>query len=142
MYTYLIIDDEELIRKGTIKKLSAMEDQVTCIGEAENGQDGIEKIKELHPDIVVLDMQMPIMDGTRLLPYLAENYPNLPLIVISGYRDFDYIKQAISAQAIDYVLKPFGKEAIQKCMSDALKRLEDQNAIRTQLSNCCGQAFL
>lgn len=135
MYTYLIIDDEELIRKGTIKKLSAMEDQVTCIGEAENGQDGIEKIKELHPDIVVLDMQMPIMDGTRLLPYLAENYPNLPLIVISGYRDFDYIKQAISAQAIDYVLKPFGKEAIQKCMSDALKRLEDQNAIRTQLSN-------
>lgn len=135
MYTYLIIDDEELIRKGTIKKLSPMENQVTCIGEAENGHDGIEKIKELHPDIVVLDMQMPVMDGTKLLPYLSENFPKIPLIVISGYRDFDYIKHAISAQAIDYILKPFSREAIQKCMTDAIKRLESENAMRTKILN-------
>lgn len=135
MYTYLIIDDEELIRKGTQKKISPLSDRITCIGEAQNGLEGIEKIKELHPDIVVLDMQMPGMDGTQLLPYLSQHYPNLPLIVISGYRDFDYIKHAISAQAIDYILKPFSKEAIQKCILDAIGRLENQNAIKTQLSN-------
>ncbi|MBQ1311648.1 MAG: response regulator, partial [Blautia sp.] len=48
--------------------------------------------------------QMPVMDGTQLLPYLAGHYPDLPLIVISGYRDFDYIKHALSANAVDYVL--------------------------------------
>ena len=102
MYTYIVIDDESLIRKGTIKKLQPMEDRITCIGEADNGKAGIELIQEVHPDIVILDMQMPIMGGKELLPYLAENYPDMPLIVISGYRDFDYVKQAISAAAIDY----------------------------------------
>lgn len=62
---------------------------------------------------------MPIMGGKELLPYLAENYPEMPLIVISGYRDFDYVKQAISAAAIDYILKPFSKEAIQNCVCRA-----------------------
>ena len=92
MYTYIVIDDESLIRKGTIKKLQPMEEQITCIGEADNGKAGIELIQEVHPDIVILDMQMPIMGGKELLPYLAENYPDMPLIVISGYRDFDYVK--------------------------------------------------
>ena len=96
MYTYIVIDDESLIRKGTIKKLQPMEDLISCIGEADNGKAGIELIQEVHPDFVILDMQMPIMGGKELLPYLAENYPEMPLIVISGYRDFDYVKQAIS----------------------------------------------
>ncbi len=135
MYTYLIIDDEELIRKGTQKKISPLSDKITCIGEAENGLEAIEKIRELQPDIVILDMQMPAMDGTQLLPYLAQNYPNLTLIVISGYRDFDYIKHAISAQAIDYLLKPFSREAIQKCVLDAIERLEKRNGIKARLSN-------
>ena len=60
MYTYIVIDDESLIRKGTIKKLQPMEEQITCIGEADNGKAGIELIQEVHPDIVILDMQMPI----------------------------------------------------------------------------------
>ena len=93
MYTYIVIDDESLIRKGTIKKLQPMEEQISCIGEADNGKAGIELIQEVHPDFVILDMQMPIMGGKELLPYLAENYPEMPLIVISGYRDFDYVKQ-------------------------------------------------
>ena len=72
---------------------------------------------------------MPIMGGKELLPYLAENYPEMPLIVISGYRDFDYVKQAISAAAIDYILKPFSKEAIQNCVSRAIERLEDSQTL-------------
>lgn len=129
MYTYIVIDDESLIRKGTIKKLQPMEDQITCIGEADNGKAGIELIQEVHPDIVILDMQMPVMGGKELLPYLAENYPDMPLIVISGYRDFDYVKQAISASAIDYILKPFSKEAIQECISRAIEHLENHQTL-------------
>lgn len=135
MYTYIVIDDEKLIRKGTIKKLQPMEDKIKCIGEADNGQSGITLIQEVHPDIVILDMQMPVMGGKELLPYLAENYPQMPLIVISGYKDFDYVKQAISADAVDYILKPFSKEAIQECVSRALERIEDSQALSRKLND-------
>ena len=101
MYTYVIIDDEELIRKGTIKKLEILKDQVQCIGEAEEGGKGIRLIESLHPDFVVLDMQMPGIDGMELLPWLSDHYPEMPLIVISGYRNFDYIKPAISSNALE-----------------------------------------
>ena len=132
MYTYLVIDDEELPRKGIIQKLSYLEN-VTCIGEASDGKEGIQKIEELHPNIVILDMQMPIMDGTKLLPYLFKKYPELPLIVVSGYRDFDYIKGAISAHAIDYILKPFSREDIQNCVLTAIKKIEDEHKIQNQI---------
>lgn len=135
MYTYIIIDDESLIRKGTIKKLSSMGDTIQCIGEASDGREGIQLIREQRPDLVILDMQMPGMDGTELLAYLAEQYPGMPLIVISGYRDFDYIKHAIAADAIDYLLKPFGREAIQECVHRAIERLENSETISRQLSD-------
>lgn len=135
MYTYVIIDDEQLIRKGTIKKLQPMCDTVSCIGEAEDGLSGISMIEEKNPDFVILDMQMPGMDGTKLLPYLAEHYPQMPLIVISGFRDFDYIKHAITANAIDYLLKPFSKEALRKCVQNAIERLELSQSISRQITD-------
>lgn len=134
MYTYVIIDDEELIRKGTRKKIEPLADTVTCIGEAENGKEAIRLVAELSPDFVIMDMQMPIMDGMELLPYLAEQYPNMPLIVISGYRDFDYIKQAFSSNAVEYLLKPFSKEMIGKCITDAISRLEHHSVLQNQIT--------
>lgn len=125
MYSYIIIDDEALIRKGTEKKLSDLSDIVTCIGQADNGKEGLVLIEKVRPDIIILDMQMPIMDGTQLLPYLSGHYPDIPLIVISGYRDFDYINHAIKAKAIDYILKPFSRDDIQKSMKDAIAKLEE-----------------
>ena len=133
MYRYVIIDDESLIRKGTVKKIENMRSDVTCIGEAENGESGIRLIEELGPDFVILDMQMPGMDGTQLLPYLSEHYPQMPLIVISGFRDFDYMKHAISANAVDYLLKPFSREAISGCITSAIKRFENSQKITQQI---------
>ncbi len=126
MYTYIIIDDETLIRKGTIKKLERTAHEVDCIAEASEGAEGIALIEKLQPDFVILDMQMPGMNGTELLPYLAEHYPDMPLIVISGYRDFNYLKHAFSADAIDYLLKPFGHEAIGACVEKAIERLKNR----------------
>lgn len=133
MYTYIVIDDEELIRKGTIKKLEPMSDRITCIGEASEGGEGLELISRLHPDFVILDMQMPGINGLELLPALADKYPDLPLIVISGYRNFDYIKQAISSNALEYVLKPFSREAIQEVVLKALEKLENRTHMYDQI---------
>ncbi len=134
MYNYLVIDDEYLIRKGTIKKLSALADQITCIDEAENGKEATEKIEALKPDFVIMDMQMPVMGGMELLPYLSEHYPEMPLIVISGYRDFDYVQKAISANAIEYILKPFSAETIQKTVLQVIQKLDNTASIQNQLT--------
>ena len=124
MYTYIIIDDEPLIRKGTQKKLESLSHILTCCGEASNGAEGLELIDQLKPDIVILDMQMPIMDGTDLLPVLSSKYPSIALIVISGFQNFDYMKQAISAKVIDYILKPFSREEIQQTVLKIIESLQ------------------
>ena len=131
----MIIDDEDLIRKGTIKKLEILKDRVECIGEASEGGEGIRLIESLRPDFVVLDMQMPGINGMELLPWLSEHYPDMPLIVISGYRNFDYIKQAISSNALEYLLKPFSREAIRDVTLKAIARIEDRSQIYDQIRN-------
>lgn len=133
MYKYVIIDDESLIRKGTIKKLEALKNLVSCCGEASNGKEGIALIENCHPDFVILDMYMPVMNGMELLPYLSDFYPHLPLIVISGYQKFDYIKQAITSKAIDYILKPFSAEEIQKTVLSTIDILKNKEHIETQI---------
>lgn len=133
MYNYIIVDDEPLIREGTLKKLEPLNDQIQCIGEADNGQQAIDLIRRLSPSFVILDMEMPVMDGTQLLSYLSKNYPALQLIVISGYKNFDYIKHAISAKVIDYILKPFTDEQIQSTVLEALSRLRKDESIDAKI---------
>lgn len=133
MYTYLLVDDEALTRKGTIKKLEGLADRITCIAEAENGSQALEKIKEFDPDIIITDMNMPIMDGTQFLSILSKEYPQKQVLVISSYKDFEYMHQAIKANAIDYILKPFGKEDIEKCILRAIEQLETNTSIEQQI---------
>ncbi|MDR1638749.1 MAG: response regulator [Clostridiales bacterium] len=123
MYQYIVVDDERLVRKGTIAKLKGMEDKLVCIGEADNGQAALDLIESLSPQIVVTDMNMPVMDGLLLLPQIMEKHPDMQLVVISGYRDFEYAKQAVMAKAVDYLLKPFSSESLQAAMGKAIDAL-------------------
>ncbi|WP_195415222.1 response regulator transcription factor [Enterocloster citroniae] len=133
MYQYIIVDDESLIRQGIRKQLEPLGDLVACAGEASNGREAISLIETCSPSIAIIDMQMPIMPGTQLLPYLSQHFPKIQLIVISGYKDFDYIKHALSANAIDYILKPFSRKQIQDVVQKAVKRLENVMAISNQI---------
>ncbi|WP_099468952.1 response regulator [Konateibacter massiliensis] len=133
MYTYIVVDDESLIRKGTIKKLEALQETVCCIGEASNGTEALALIENTNPDIIITDMNMPIMDGTQFLPLLTELYPQKRLIIISGYKDFEYTKHAISAKAVDYILKPFSKEEIQKTVLKAVKQIADNDELQNKI---------
>lgn len=128
MYTYLIIDDEPLIRRGTKKKLEPLSHLLCCCGEASDGKEGLVLVEKLQPDIVILDMQMPVMDGTELLPALSSRFPSIALIVISGFQNFDYMKQAISSKVIDYILKPFSKEEIQQTVLKTIESLKHKEA--------------
>jgi len=135
MYHYIVIDDEELTRKGTIAKLNPMSDTVTCIGEANDGKEALTLIDKHDPDIIITDMNMPNMDGTSLLPILTEKYPDKPIIIISGYKDFEYTKHAIRAKAVDYILKPFGEDEIQASVKNAISSLMDTISAHTKMAN-------
>lgn len=133
MYTYVIIDDENLTRKGTIKKLLPLADTVTCAGEASNGEEALEVINKVNPDIIITDMNMPIMDGIEFLPLLSKAHPNKQIIVISGYKDFEYTKQAIMAKAVNYILKPFSREEIQASVKHAIQMINDKTSLQKEI---------
>lgn len=130
MYTYIIIDDERLIRLGLISKVKEINtEEFQCIGEASNGLEGLQLISEAEPDIVITDMKMAKMDGVEFLQRLHEAHPGIPVIVLSGYKAFDYMNQAIEHGVVGYVLKPFSSEELEKQLLKAVARLEQQKNI-------------
>lgn len=133
MYSYMIVDDEPLIRRGIRKKLECVSHKISCCGEAGNGVMALEKVEQLHPDVIITDMKMPLMDGQELLPILAERYPDIYIIVISGYRDFEYTQGAIRAKAIDYQLKPIKEEELAASVLRAIEMKEKQTAYLREL---------
>ncbi len=129
MYQALIIDDENPVRiaiaaLGHWHSLGIKEPAY-----ATNGKDGLYCMRELHPDIVFVDMQMPIMGGAEFLKIAKEEFPNTKFIVVSGYDYFEYAHAAIQSGAIDYLLKPVVEEDLDAALQKAVKLLNLENEI-------------
>ncbi|WP_294155723.1 response regulator [uncultured Clostridium sp.] len=102
----LIIDDEFIMRQG-IKYMTDWEKEgFKIIGQASNGQEAIELIKKEQPHIIISDIVMPQIDGIELSQYIQNNYPDISIIILSSYSDFEYVKSSFQNGAIDYLLKP------------------------------------
>ncbi|MCR8659357.1 response regulator [Paenibacillus endoradicis] len=106
MINVLIVDDELEIRKGLYLKIDWQELGFNIIAEAINGADAIEQLSEHSIDVVITDMNMPVMDGVGLLSYIQQHYPSIKAVVLTGYDDFAYTKAAIRHRAVEYLLKP------------------------------------
>lgn len=123
MYKVLIVEDEKLIRKGLIFSINWSEYNCSVVGEAENGKEGSEKILEYEPDIVIMDINMPVMNGLKMLEKTFDEVEYCA-IVISGHSDFDYAKQAIHYGVSEYLLKPVDHEELKRALVRATKHLE------------------
>ena len=106
LYKVLIVDDEEEIRLGIIKKINWEEHGFLVVGDAENGKDAMEKVERLQPDIIITDIMMPFMDGLELAEYVSKVYPSTKIIIFSGSDDLEYAHKAIKINVVEYVLKP------------------------------------
>ncbi|TCL74120.1 two-component system response regulator YesN [Hydrogenispora ethanolica] len=105
MLRVLIVDDDSFSRTD-LKTMIEWENRGFCItGEANNGLNAIQLMEKELPDIVITDMYMPSMDGIGLIDYIEQNYPQIRVIAVSAYDDFDYVRQSMKKGAIDYVLK-------------------------------------
>jgi len=133
MHKVLIIDDEPWSRE-VVKALGAWENlQLSVIGEAEDGTEGLKLIGELEPHIVITDMRMPGLEGVELLKAMNERFPSLKIIVMSGYDDFVYLKQAIRSRAVEYLLKPIDPKELHASLSQCVRELE-QAQIKVNIS--------
>lgn len=141
MYRVLIVDDEPEIRQGLRLKADFAGLGLSVIGEAGNGMEAMERLACERVDIVITDMNMPVMNGVSVLEDCRRLYPELKLIVITGYEDFQYARAAVRNQARDYLLKPVtGDEltAVLRKVKEELDRdhgdLDRQAVIQWRLS--------
>lgn len=106
MCKILIVDDEYLLRQGIKHLVDWNKESFEIVGEASNGKEALSLIETLKPHIVITDIVMPIMDGLELVRYIKENYPEIQIVILSGYSDFDYVKSTFKLGVNDYILKP------------------------------------
>lgn len=130
MYKLLIVDDELWSRRLIKEVLDWKSLGFDRIHEAENGLEALEQLKT-HHHLMVMDMRMPGMDGVELLERMGQAHKTR-IIVMSGYDDFDYIRQALKGRAIDYLLKPIIKDELERAVRQAVSVIR-QDDIETNL---------
>lgn len=130
-YRYVIIEDEPIVRRGTELKMSRTLLPLKLVGEADNGIDGLSIIRRLQPDIAVIDMRMPDMDGATMMRQLRKENIDIELIVASGYSDFEYAREGIRYDACAYLLKPFSDDELREAVLSAIHRMERRAAAHT-----------
>ncbi|WP_195987292.1 response regulator [Clostridium sp. D53t1_180928_C8] len=126
LYKILIVDDEEEIRLGVIKKINWESYGFKVIGDAANGVEAWEKATNLKPDIVMTDIRMPFMDGLELSAKIQEIMPATKIIIFSGCDDFEYAQKAISINVSEYVLKPINSENLIEILKKLKCKLDEE----------------
>lgn len=107
----LIVDDDALIR-DSLKMLLQMEPDIQVTGTAVNGQEALEKAGEQNPDLVLMDIRMPVMDGVISTKRIKETHPHIKIVILTTFKDDEYIKEALKNGAEGYILKSQPAESI------------------------------
>ncbi|MDJ0682415.1 MAG: response regulator transcription factor, partial [Xenococcaceae cyanobacterium MO_167.B52] len=100
----LVVDDQKMIREG-LKALIKIEPNLEVVGTSENGEDAIKKVESLNPDVVLMDMEMPGMDGVTATKAICQKFPNVKVLVLSTFDTEDYVSHSLSSGAMGYLLK-------------------------------------
>ncbi|KST62077.1 response regulator [Mastigocoleus testarum] len=113
MIKVLLVDDQHLIRQG-LKALLELETDLQIVGEAENGKEAIRVIPQLEPDVVMMDIRMPVMDGVAATKEIQQNFSNIKVLVLTTFDDDEYVTKALQNGATGYLLKdtPSGEVAV------------------------------
>ncbi|QSB48731.1 response regulator [Parageobacillus toebii] len=100
----LIVDDHHVVRRGLVFFLNTQK-EINVVGEAANGEEAVERVKELQPDVVLMDLVMPVMDGVEATKKIKEIFPHVKILILTSFSDVDHVIPAIRAGASGYQLK-------------------------------------
>lgn len=142
MRKVMIIDDEKWIRRGLIQSIAWDRFGLELSGEAGDGDTAYEMAVWNKPDLIFLDMRMPGLEGKELLGLFHRELPDTITIVVSGYADFEYTKEAIRHKAFDYLLKPVKKEDLHAVLAKAVEELGHRDTLKRKDSANQGAEWL
>jgi len=107
----LIVDDHFIIREG-LRLIFDTVSEIALVGEAVNGQEALAQVSKLNPDVVLMDLQMPVMDGITSIKKLRESHPTLAIIILTTYRENDLVLRGLKAGASGYLLKDTDRQTL------------------------------
>jgi two-component system response regulator YesN len=128
MLKVLIVEDEDIIRKGLVYTFDWIKVDCTIVGEACDGQEGLKLIRVLSPDIVITDIRLPEIDGLKMIE-LASRTNAFCSIILTGYSEFEYAKQAVSLKVFEYLLKPVDEEKLAQTITRVHAYFEQMSLI-------------
>jgi len=111
MIRVLLVDDQSIIRQG-LKALLELEPDLQIVGDADNGQNAIKQVEVLQPDVVLMDIRMPVMDGIAATKAICQRFANTKVLVLTTFDDDVYVAEALQVGAIGYLLKDMPSEEL------------------------------
>lgn len=114
----LLVDDEIMIREGFKRLFDWDAHGCEVVGEAADGMEAISQIDALRPDIVIMDINLPVMNGLKVIQLSRIKHQDVAFVIVSGYDDFAYCREALRLQITDYILKPVNYEEFGSCINN------------------------
>ncbi len=133
MYKLLVADDEYWTREKIRNMLNWEEYQITFMNPAQDGEEVLRIVEKDRPDILITDINMPFVNGVDLVRKVKREYPDIVVFVISGYDDFEYVKQTLMDGAINYLLKPVARIDLVGALSKALEVISKKEENEKQI---------
>ncbi len=124
MWKVLIADDEPKVRRGLRGTIERSQGDMSIIAEAEDGQAALAVVKEERPDILLIDIRMPFIDGLQLIEQINAVTRDCVIIVVTGHDEFEYAKRALQLRVFDFILKPVSQEQLVEVLARARIELE------------------
>ena len=138
----VLADDHTVVRQG-LRALLVSEEDIDIVGEAENGRQAIQLVKELLPDVAVIDIAMPVLNGLEATRQITHSFPSTKVLILSSYSDDDYIQQLTEAGAAGYLVKQTAANDLLKAIREAHKgNAFFSPAIAKRLGDQCREAFV
>lgn len=129
MYKLLIADDEQLERKALRHIVKRYLPELEVVGEARNGGEAVELVREHEPQIILMDIKMPGKSGLEAAKEIKQLYPNTNIIILTAFDYFDYAKTAVQVGAVDYLLKPIRPQELSKVLQNCIDGLDDRKSM-------------
>lgn len=124
MYKVLVVDDEQIVLDAVRFIVSKREDNLVVCGTAGSGREAIELTKKLMPDIIIMDIRMPGINGIDAIKEIKHTYPDMKFIIISAYEQFEFAKQAVQLGVKEYILKPINRHKLNQILDQLIDELE------------------
>ncbi|MCR4658140.1 MAG: response regulator [Lachnospiraceae bacterium] len=139
MVKLFLVEDEIVMREGIKRRIDWESEGIEFVGEASDGELAYPLILEKRPDIVITDIKMPFMDGLKLSELIRKDLPDTKIIILSGYDEFSYAKEAIKLGVTEYLLKPITPQALIESIKGVIEKIDKEKEEKRRLSGQGGE---